>query len=262
MRLPVTVKAMTALREKNRLVRPNNLKINEWVDSYLDSCVMNGETITILTQWCISKNLEARYQIQGATFAPTKKERLLFEKEIPKVADILRSNGFRINWWITFNRPFLDSRRVESWLETKYKELITDLARPLIEQGWLIFVDWEDDILEKRPKPNEAVLTSIERFVKPGVLELEMRWNSEWAREETTLNQSREELRRDVIFQIACEAEEGRFLGEKKSPFGEFILIPLEVPEQYDFFAILAKDFKKRIVAALPPYPWRLKEVA
>ena len=171
----------------------------------------------------------------------------------------MQQNGVRLNWWITFNRAYIDSRRVRSDIESKYKAMITDLAQSLVNQGLLILIDWEEDVLGKRPQPNLEVLDSTERFVKPEALELELRWNSAWVQEETSLQQSREELLKDVRFQIACEAEEGRFL-TNEAPLGEFILIPLEVPEQYVFFEILAKDFKKRIVAVLPPYPWRLKE--
>ncbi len=259
MRLPATEKVMRFLRERNRLVRPNNLKINEWVDSYIDACIKQGESVTILTPWCVSKNLGFRLQKQGGVFLPTKKERKIFEVEIPGIVEVLQARGLRINWWITFNRPYLDSRRVGRDIEVGYKRVIEGLAQSLVSRGWLILLDWEDDILGGRPQPSAEVLGSIERFVSQEALELEMRWNSTWAEEETNLRQSQEELCNDVCFQIACEAEEGRFLSEKE-PLGEFILVPLEVPEQYDFFAIFAKDFKKRIAAVLPPYPWRLKD--
>ncbi|MBI4034026.1 MAG: hypothetical protein HY378_00560 [Candidatus Brennerbacteria bacterium] len=259
MRLPATEKVTRFLRERNRIVRSNNLKINEWVDDYVDVCIRQGEPITILTQWCISKNLELRLEKQDGVFLPTKKERNIFEVELPRIAEAFQTNGVRVNWWITFSRSYLDSRRVGRDIEAEYKGMIEGLAEPLINQGWLFLLDWEDDVLGGRSQPSTEVLDSIERFVKPEALELEMQWNSTWAEKETGLRQSQEELRRDVCFQVACEAEEGRFL-TAESPLGEFILVPLEVPEQYDFFAIFAKDFKKRIAAVLPPYPWRLKD--
>lgn len=259
MRFPATAKVMAFLRERNRLIRPNNLKVNDEVDSYLDRCVANGEPITILTQWCISKDLEQRYQKQGGTFMPTQKERRTFETEIPKVAEAFLTNGFRLNWWITFNRSYLDSGRISPEFENSYKALVVSLARPLIERGWLILANWEDDILGKRPQPNPAVLASPERYVQPQALELEIKRHSSWARKEAGLTQTDGELRRDVFYQIACEAEEGRLLGGNDSPLDEFILIPLEAPERYDFFTLLAPDFKRRIAAVLPPYPWRLK---
>lgn len=250
---------MAFLREQNRTVRPNNLKINEWMDGYLDRCCANGEPVTILTQWCISKDLEARCQDQGGVFVPTKKERRIFDTEIPQVAGIFQANGFRLNWWITFNRSYLNSGRIAPALEAEYKEMITSLAKPLTRSDSLLVADWEEDVLGKRPEPNASILTSVGRFVAPKALELEVKRHSAWAREEAGLQQSDDELRQDVFRQIACEAEEGRLLDRAESPLGEFILIPLEVPERYDFFLLLAPDFRRRIVAVLPSYPWRLK---
>lgn len=260
MRFPATVKVMAFLRDRNRLIRPNNLKVNDWVDSYLDRCVANGDAVTVLTQWCISKDLEQRCREQGGAFVPTRKERRIFETEIPKIAGAFLANGFRLNWWITFNRSYLDSGQISSELENSYKAMVAGLARPLIERGWLILADWEDDTLQKRPQPNSEVLNAPERYVQPQALELEIKRHSSWAREEAGLKQNDEELRRDVYLQIACEAEEGRLFDGNDSPLGEFILIPLEVPERYDFFLLLAPQFKRRIVAVLPPYPWRLKD--
>ena len=114
--------------------------------------------------------------------------------------------------------------------------------------------------MEKRLGPNEAVLAAVERLVAPKALELEVKRHSAWAQEEAGLKQSDDELRQDVYYQIACEAEEGRLLNGSNSPLGEFILAPLEMPERYDFFTLLCPDFKRRIVAVLNPYPWRMKD--
>lgn len=260
MRFPATVKVMAFLRERNRLVRSNNLKINEWVDNYLDGCMASGEAVTVLTQWCVSKDLEARYQAQGGGFVPTRKERRIFDVEIPKVADAFSANGFKLNWWITFNRSYLNSGRIAPKLESEYKAMVSILAEPLVAKGWLLLADWEDDILRARSQPNVEVLNDPARFVALQALALEVKRHSLWAREDAGLNQSDDELRQDVDIQIACEAEEGRLLGSTNSPFGEFILAPLEVPERYDFFALLSPEFKKRVASVLSPYPWRLKD--
>jgi hypothetical protein len=229
------------------------------VDEYLNRSALVGKPIEILTQCCISKDLEVRYQNQGNAFVPTKKERLLFEKEIPQVARVLKDNGFAFNWWITFNQSYLDSGRINETMQCAYAEMIATLAESLIQEEWLTLADWEREILGKRPGPNQDVIANIGRFVKPDALKLEIERHSLWARDEAGLTQSDDKLRRDVYFQIACEAEEGRYL-MTDAPFGECILVPLETPERYDFFTLLAPDFKKRIVAVLPPYPWRLKE--
>ena len=260
MRLRQTTTVVTWLRDRARIICPNSLRINEWVDEYLNRAALEGKTIEMLTQCCISKDLEVRYQNQGNAFVPTKKERLLFEREIPQVARVLKENGFTFNWWITFNQSYLDSGRINETIQCAYADMIAALAEPLAREGWLMLTDWERDILERRPEPSASVLANIDRFVKPDALELEIERHSSWARGEAGLTQSDDELRRDVYFQIACEAEEGRYL-MNGAPFGECILVPLETPERYDFFTLLAPDFKKRIVAVLPPYPWRLKEV-
>lgn len=258
MRLFQTRAIMQWLRDRSRIIRPNNLRINEWVDDYIDRCVKNGEDIAILTQLCISKDLEVRYQRQRNVFVPTKQERLLFEKEIAQIAEAFEKNGLRFNWWITFNRSYLDSGRINENLEAQYKEMVIQLAEPLLKQGWLMVSDWEDEILGKRPESNPEVLKGIEKFISPSALEIEIQRHSSWAREEAGLNQTDAELRQDVYFQIACEAEEGRLLSGENSIFGDFILFPLEVPERYVFFSVLAPNFQKRIVAVLKPYPWRL----
>ena len=77
--------------------------------------------------------------------------------------------------------------------------------------------------------------------------------------EEARLNQSTEALKKDVYFQIACEAKEGQFLNSDESPFKNLIIIPLEIPEHYDFFTLRVPDFKKIIVSVLTFYPWRIK---
>jgi len=69
---------MEFLRERSRMIRANNPRINEWVDDYLDGCFTNGKSVNILTQWCISKDLEERFRRQGNDFVPTRKERRVF----------------------------------------------------------------------------------------------------------------------------------------------------------------------------------------
>jgi hypothetical protein len=260
MRLYQISAVMAWLRDRVRIIRPNSIRVSTWVDDYINQCVLEGRPVEILTQFCISKDLEVRYWGQGNRFIPTRKERLLFETEIPRIACMLQENGIAFDWWITLNQSYLDTGRISDELRRAYKEMITGLAEPLMRQGWLLFADWESDILMKRPEPSKEVFANLDRFVKTEALEIEIQRHASWAREEAGINQSDEELRRDVYFQIACEAEEGRFLSNDM-PFGEFILIPLETPERYDFFTLLVPDFKKRIVAALSPYPWRLKEV-
>lgn len=256
--LPGTRSILEFLRERSRDVRANNKKVEEWVGKCINEQILRGEPVTVLTQWCVSKDLEERFREQGGEFVPTKQERRLFEKSIPDIANAFQENGVRLSWIITLNRSYLDSGRIDGGVEKEYLEMLQRLASPLTEEGWLLLLNWEEDVLGGRPEPDVEVLASVEELVPPGALALEIKRQAAWAREDAGLEQTDAEVQKDVYFQIACEAREGAFLDGVDSPFGEFILIPLEAPERYEFFTIKAPEFKRRIVAALPPYPWRV----
>ena len=260
MRFTETKRVMEFLRARNKMVRVNNLRINEWVDDYLDRCLTNGALVNILTPWSLSKALEKRFREQGNDFIPTKKEIKLFREEMPRIVKILKDNGFRLNWWIVFSRSYLDSRLISRELEDRYKKMITDLAEQFSLSENILFLDWEDDVLGGRSAPDDRILMDFEKYIKQGAFEVELqRWRN-WAKEEAGLDYAEEDLERDTRYQIACEVNEGQFLMSEKSIFdsGEFILVPLEMPERFDNFVIFAQGLKKRIVSVLPFYPWRL----
>jgi hypothetical protein len=256
MQFKATIKVMRELRGRNRQFGKNSLRINGWVDDYMDFCVSEGKEVMLLTQWCISKELEVRYQKQGGYFTPTKQELRIFGTDMPWMANLFHENGFRISWWLTFNRNCLESGRIDADLEAEYKQMMTGVAEPLIEEGWLLLVDWEDDILGKRAEPNEKVLGSVSNFVRPGAFQLEVERHIDWE-VEAGLTQNECAREEDVRHQIACEAEEG-FLIDNESLLGNVIVVPVERAERYDFFAVLAPTFKQRIVSVLPTNPWRL----
>jgi len=255
-------KAMEFLRGRSKGINPRNIKINEWVDRYLEACLLNGESVNILTQWCISKDLEQRFKTQGNKFIPTKDERKLFESEMPKIISVFQENGFKLNWWVTFNRSYLDMGRIENkYIEDSYKEMIIALAEKFNLSDSVSFFDWEDDILGSRPSANKEIIEDMDRYVAPVAFEILLEQHSKWANEDAKLGQTEEEIKRDVKFKIACEVEEGKLLASAQSPIGEdFIIAPLEAAERYDFFSIFAPDLKNRIIPVLSGYPWRIKK--
>lgn len=261
MRLLETTKLIAFLRERANHLRKDSQNIHQWVDEYLDRCKLHGQAVTVLTQWCLSKGLERRFRQENG-FHPTKKERIMWSRDIPLVLSEFHEHGFTLNWYITFNRGFTDSRRLPADLELLYKEMIIQLAEGCLAEGSVIVLDWEEDVLQSRPQPDLEVLQNPTQHIDPKAFLQEVAWVEQWMRSETDLRQNQQQIEADVLFQIACEAAEGRFLFSDQSPFGsEFILVPLEVPEQYDFFCVFVPGFKKRIAAALPPYPWRLKSI-
>ncbi len=254
-------KLMEGLRNLANIIRPNNKNISEWVSSYLNDCALNGRPVIILSQWCLSKDLEQRLRQNGRQFLPTKSELKLFAKEIPNILAMFKEAGLSVSWSLTFNRSYLDSGRIDVAVEWAYVSMIKELAQTLVLRNQIALFDWEEDILGSRPAPNQEVLNNLSNYVPAKALELELERQSRWANDEAGLNQGSEEVRRDVFYQIACEAEEGRWLTSQESMIdssGQFLLIPFEAPERYDFFKILVPDFKKRIMSIAHLYPWRV----
>ncbi len=261
MRLPQTRVIMQWLRERARVIRPNNLKINEWVDEYVNKCILEGKRVEIITQYCLSKDLETRYQKQEGRFLPLQEERDMFTKTIPEIVSVFRENGLQVNWYVTFNSSFLERGRVAPDILDAYNNMIQNLAGENMRLSeYLIFFDWEKDVLGGRPKPNQDVLTNFTSLVSQEAFELDMQNLLARVKQYKDFTKTEGELRTEGKFKIACEAEEGRFMMSNESPFnqGDFLLIPLEFPERYVFFETLAPDFQKRITSIIKLYPWRM----
>ncbi len=261
MRLPQTRTVMAWLREKARVIRRNNLKINEWVDDYINRCVLEGKRVEIITQYCLSKDLESRYVKQGGQFLPLPAERDMFRKTVPEIVSVFKQNGLEVNWYVTFNGSFLERGRISDDILEAYIVMLQSVAKETLQLSeYLIFFNWEKDILGGRPQPNQEVLANFDSLVSQEAFELDMQNLLARVRQYKDFAKTEEELREEAKFKIACEAEEGRFMMSSESPFsqGDFLLIPLEFPERYVFFETLAPGFQKRIVSLIKLYPWRL----
>ena len=256
-RLPQVARVMEYLRLRNKDLNPNNQKIDEWVDNYIQQCILNGQKVDILTQWCLSKDLEFRYQIQGNQFTPLNGEIELIQREILQIVKIFADNGIGVNWWITFNGAFLDRGRISAELAKQY----ADMLREITKSPEVILMDWEQEILSgNRPQPNQKVLDNFFGVVSRKAFDIDFTNLLDRVKKYPDFSKTEEELMKESQFKIACEAEEGRLLLSPNSPFpyGQFILVPLEFPERYVFFAVLAPEFKKRIASIVKSYPWRM----
>ncbi|TSC60300.1 MAG: hypothetical protein LiPW15_178 [Parcubacteria group bacterium LiPW_15] len=260
MRLKQTQIIMAALRMQNKLVRANNKKIDEWADDYVNDCILNGRPVQILTQWCVAKDLEERLKAQGGEFSPIKTELELIQELIPKIIGLFSGNGATVNWWITLNRSYIDTGRVCPNVEAQYKTMLSAQIDKSPAAGSIILLDWEEEVLGGRPVAAKEVQANTSKFVSPSAFEIDFERHAAWVREDSGLDLTDADIRKDLAFKIACEAEEGRFLLSPESPFpnGEFLLASLEQTERYVFFSILALDFRKRLLPILKPNPWRL----
>jgi len=250
---------MQWLRDRARAIRPNNIKINEWVDRYIDECVLNGKPVEILTQLCLSKVLEVRYKTQGNCFIPIKGERNSFLEEIPDIISCFNSKGVDVNWYITLNRSFLDGGRIDIKIENEYRKMIEFLINESKIDNLTLY-NWEDELLGKRAEPNNSVQNNLAKYVSNEALRIQIIRHSSWVKDKAKMVQTDYQIEKDVALEIACEAEEGRFLLSNESPFpnGQFILMPFETAERYAFFKTLEPNFQERIVSVLKPNPWRM----
>ena len=247
---------VSELRKRAKLVKPNNLKINEWVNRYLEDCTLNGKPVNILTQWCVSSMLKRRFKKQGGQFVPTKKELRVLQEEIPALLSLFSRNGFRVNWWITFNTTFIDAEGIP---QTAYKEMLLGCFKGDSRVG-VVFADWEDDVLGKKPEPDQAVLDNFLGHVSEGYFKLRVEQLSTWAQKESDWQKTTDELEKDVRYTTACEVAEAKLLTFRNPLFGkeDWLLIPLDDAEAYDSFTIPVNDFKRRIVPVLSLCPWRM----
>ena len=96
MRLIQVRNMMDFLRSRNKALKQNSLKINEWVDGYLEKCMLSGDSVSVLMPWCLSKSLEKRFSEQGGKFVPTKKEKMvLYDLQSNLVIKNVSSEKFR-----------------------------------------------------------------------------------------------------------------------------------------------------------------------
>jgi hypothetical protein len=262
--LPQTIKVMKRLREINRSLE-NALKINEFVDIYLDDCILNGRPVTIITPWSLSPRFKNRFKAQKDNFIPTDKEKSLFSHEIKNIIDLFENNGFALEWWLILSRAYLDSRLLEKKLEIEYSNMLNGLVKKYNTP--IAIINWEDDVTMKRHTPNNTLLNDyfFNKTISENNLSYELdRWKN-WVNEEG-IKITAEELLKQTKYQICCEAEEGKFLMENSSnPIcnpGNFLFFVLGNAERYSFFSVISPEFRKRIICVLRQYPWRFKETS
>lgn len=260
MRLQQTQKVMEALRSLNRGAARNNKRIDEWVDSYVNDCILNGRPVEILTEWCSGFGLAERQKRQGGRFIPLPAETDLVQKQMPRIVRIFTEQGVKVSWIITFNRSYIERRRLPDNPFFAYVRMIKDLASGVSElDESVMFLDWDE--LSGKIEPNQEILTKFDTFVSKNAIEYELRTFLQMLKQYPDALVSEDDLTSEAKRRIAFESEEARYLAEPgESPFndGRFILIPLEKPERFIFFDLLVRGFTKRIASVISLYPWRL----
>jgi len=255
-----TRKVMEFLREKRKSLSRDvkGVRINQWVDEYLQLCLENNQKVVIITPWSWSTALIGRYKEQGNMFKPTNKEEKLFAKKIPKIMDVFEKNGFRLDWFIALGRSCLDDRLIGPKLESEYQEMITKLAKPLFKRG-LEIVDLENDLFNQRIVPDEEMLKNLKKYIKPGILRREIEKWREWA-QVTGYKAPVEQIDQETNYQMASMIKEGQMFMNPNFVLGQnFLLFLLESPENFFYLTIKAPELDQRMITVLPYFPWRMR---
>lgn len=260
MRLQQTQKIMGDLRFLNRGVVQNNKRIDEWVDEYINDCILNGRPVEILLQWCSGLGLAKRMEKQGNQFIPLSAEIELIQKQIPRIIKIFTNQSVSVSWIITFNRSYITRRRLPDAVFLAYIKMIKNLTYGIKElDESVMFIDWTE--LASNIQPNQEIVTKFDQFVSSNAMEYEIKNFLQMLQQYPDALTSLDDLRLEAEKRIAFESEEALYLVGAASPFsnGRFILIPLEKPERYVFFDLLVRGFTRRIASVVKLYPWRME---
>lgn len=252
---------LSYLRNQSQTIRTNNRKISPWVDAYVNQCVLEGSYIELFTPWCIGKNLETRLLKQGGSFTLLSSEIKTFET-MERIISYGVSQGLLMNWTLTFNNAFFDSARIPESIGGAYISLIKNFidSNKVLREN-VIVLNWEIDVRTQRPSPDPENIRCFKSFISEKAYAIDLKNFIERTKKYKNFSMTQEEIKRDVIYNIVCEAEEGVYLMKNNPLFsnGNFIFIPLEFTERIvNFTCSLAPLLKERIVPVLRPYPWRM----
>ncbi|MFH1456922.1 MAG: hypothetical protein ABIF17_02275 [Patescibacteria group bacterium] len=229
-------------------------KIKPYVAEYLEDCLVKGRPVNILVQWCVTKILDERKKMQdGLKALPD--EIKFFNEDLPRLIGLLKKWGLKVDVIITFNLSEFEKSRPSQETIEEY----IDLVKSLTELPEICFMNGKEFFGFDVISPNQKILSFPEQFIKPNTLNFEVERGKKIMLD-YGYQISEDRIRKDTISKIAGMAEEGRILCEDIFPEG-FLLVPIENPERYDFFSLLIKSFKDRLVPVVRRYPWRYKEL-
>lgn len=253
--LKTTIEIVKDLRTLNSYLK-GEPKIHQWVEEYVERCLLNAKTLTIISPYSISPRLKVRYKKENG-FYPTQSEIDLLQKEIPKIYDIFIKRNLKVNWWLYFAPSCLKNTRLDTDTENEYIKMLSELKSESFSKNILELVHLENDILEKVQYPNEQLLNNnFKQVIDQNSFDNEVnRRLAKWVE-----NISKDSIIEDTKYKIACEAEEGRILMQENplSEAGEFLYMSLNTSDKLKFFSALVPDFEERIVSVLKKYPWRI----
>jgi hypothetical protein len=221
-------------------------RVKDYVRQYLQQCLVNNSPVQVFTLWCLSRSLEKRMDRMANLIEPNENEKKFF-KSAERISDLFRECGFEIDWLILLAGSAVQSGQTTSEIKIVYKKMLEGLANPL---GFMVVED------ALKITPAEIVLNDFYHFVQPGAEAIELKRRIKlWEKRGFKIDE--EAIREELRLSVAVKAAEGKSMVEE---FGDFLLVPVEFAERYDFHNILVPGFTGRLLPIIKPYPWREDE--
>ncbi len=220
-------------------------RIREYVRDYIIRCVTFCEPLQIITIWCVSKSLESRFARQnGFTALPTEHKTLM---DFMCIHQLLKELGLIVNHFIFLVGSGVSSGQVESNISEQYLNCLNNLA----------FILEADVLIEFRPVANSEPLPPMLKVPHSDWFEALERETSRRIKlaNHRGVKLTRDQADKEAQLSITVKANEARQLVEE---FGDFILVPVEYVERYQFHNLGYAGFTNRLLPITKPYPWRM----
>ncbi|MFZ5391303.1 MAG: hypothetical protein ACOZAJ_03460 [Patescibacteria group bacterium] len=217
-------------------------RLRSYLTDYLTNCLTYCQPIQIITLWCLSRSLSDRF-LEGF-ISPLNKEVKVIQ-EMKWLHELLAELGCTVMHYIylvgsSSDRGFLDESVSRSYEAMLKKIIETANLDAVVEQREVALVD--KDVLFKM----EVIKNS-----RAWEIELDRRFN---LAEKHNYSLSPEQAYQETYKSVAVKMSEARSLVVE---WGDFIVLPVESINRYQFHELGQPGFVDRLLPCLTNYPWR-----
>lgn len=219
-------------------------RLRPYVSDYLTRCLTFQKGATLITSWCLSKSLEVRLGLQGK-FTPLPKEYKVL-KDLNLCNELLSELGLQVSHFIFLVGSGVERGQVTAEVRGQYQDMLQELVDFF---GFDILVD-----TRAVASPDLGILNKPEQLYHIDAYHKEIERRISLAKQR---NQkiTKTQAVDDAILSIAVKAGDAM---ELTRDFGDFLLIPIQFLERYQFHNLGYPNFTDRLLPITQFYPWRL----
>lgn len=225
-------------------------RLRAYVRDYITRCVTFREPLQFITIWCVSKSLEERFKRQrGFVALPGERKTLTDFKELQ---ELFAQVGVLVNHFIFLVGSGVPGGKVAAGVTEQYLKHLSELSAALEV----------DVVILPRPvavpDPNLLGLPMLQ-LPNPSWFEALQRESARRLKlaKSRGVRQAPNMAEQEAQLSIEVKATEA---SELVNEFGDFILIPVEYVERYQFHNLGYPGFTDRLLPITKPYPWRMSD--